>query len=102
FRAPVAESAAGIDGSWSYRAPVGDYILFIAEQSGSVHHREELHVDESTPPLSVALPLVEVAGRVKAGTQPLKAKLTFSMKDGASVVLESDAEGQFTGVLPRT
>jgi len=101
FRAPVTESAAGDDGSWRYRAPVGDYVLLIAEQSGSVHHREELHVDESTPPISIALSLVEVAGRVKAGTRPLKAKLTFSMKDGTAVGLESDADGQFSGVLPR-
>ncbi len=57
-----------------------------------------------TPPsyqvVEIAIPLRWVRGTVTLGGRPLRSRLKFSSRAGASVTLEASADGTFAGSLP--
>jgi hypothetical protein len=56
-----------------------------------------------TGPEALEVDLVTVEGRLRLGEEPLAASLWFGGRSGAtSIRMESDREGRFHGVLPRT
>jgi hypothetical protein len=99
--ANVTDSAAREDGSWTFAVPVADYALSLIDARGSVVHRQSLRADDLYAPIGIELPLVEVTGTVKAGTQPIKGTVAFSMRNGGSASFDANADGVFSGVLPK-
>lgn len=95
---PTPSSEAG---RWEHKTVErGPYRLRVLDRHGSLVHRRELQVDRDFVPLQIAIGLIPVEGRVRAGAgEPLAAELRFQAAHG-TVEMQSDEEGRFTGWLP--
>lgn len=99
---PVAQAAASVEGAWSTgNLEPGRYLLKV---SGSLRSRwwsEELEVDGDSEVREIRLPVVRVEGQVLLGKKAIRAWIWFGGLHGAvRVPVESDADGQFSLVLP--
>lgn len=102
FRRVADGAAASIDGHWAQRGlAAGTYRVDLESRDGTrwLQRFVELHAGSGPLPLRVAF--VKVAGRVRLGSQPLRARLEFFNQDGGEpAMLASDGDGRFAGLLP--
>jgi Carboxypeptidase regulatory-like domain len=79
----------------------GPYEVEVSGGQGTRWALESIEVRPGQAPHVLRLPLVEVAGEVLLGDEPLRAQIWFGGVFGAvRVPAESDEEGRFTTVLP--
>ncbi|HEX2223138.1 MAG TPA: carboxypeptidase-like regulatory domain-containing protein [Thermoanaerobaculia bacterium] len=79
----------------------GDYWVEVKDSRGSAFSSSEITLSPGSPPLEIRLPLVWVEGEVRLGDEPLAAQLWFGGAAGRErILMRSDAEGEFSGVLP--
>lgn len=79
----------------------GDHTLFIKDADGQRYALEQLDLSPTSGQVFIDLPLVFVEGTIRLGEEPLTAEIHFGGKGGKHrVVLESDGDGKFSGVLP--
>jgi hypothetical protein len=91
------------DGTYSRGELIpGRYQLLIQDQLGARWHYEQVTVDEPAEVVTVVLRPLLVEGDLRLGGEPLSASLWFGGRNGAeSLRLEADAQGKFSGALPR-
>ena len=101
----AAEGATDRSGRWrSPPLPTGIYVVQVLDAGGNEFFWREVTLAEPSQKLVIELPLVEVVGTVRLGEEPLASRLFFGGKrgrGGIKIEAESDAEGQFSIVLPR-
>lgn len=99
----VADKApASTDGRLSRRGlTAGTYRVALRSADGNLWMQRFVDLAIGTPPLSLRLGFVAVAGRVRLREQGLRARLVFVNEAGGEpVTLTSDDEGRFQGTLP--
>lgn len=96
------EGPASTDGRWAQEgvAP-GSYYLSVV--TGETRwHGERVEVEAGGPPVFLRIPLVEVRGEVRLGSDPLAATLWFGGLTGnPRVRFDADEKGRFEGALPK-
>lgn len=101
----VFEGKTDEEGRWTSPAlGVGDYLVRVLDGGGNALAIEgpTSFAGREDPVVHVALDLVEIAGVVRLGDEPLAADLWFGGQTGAQKVhVTSDREGRFEAVLPR-
>jgi hypothetical protein len=104
-RQPPVNRSGQVDteGRWMARPlEPAEYVLMVLDHRGARFHFDQIRVEPGTGSHEIDIPLVEIEGKVVLGDEPLRAKLYFGGRSGrTSIVLESDEEGHFAGVLPR-
>lgn len=101
FMENVAEGPTAVDGHWSYSGlDTGTYQVTVLDSRRSVFHRQQ--IDVPSAPLTVEVTAVPVEGRITAGDRPLKANIAFSRTNGGTITIDSDDDGNFSGVLSTT
>jgi hypothetical protein len=79
----------------------GDYWIEVRDSRGSAFASSEVTLAPGGAPVEIRLPLVWVEGEVRLGDEPLAAQLWFGGETGRErILMRSDAEGEFSGVLP--
>jgi hypothetical protein len=99
----IADKAAtSADGLWVRRGLMaGSYRVLVSNSGGTPWMQRDFNLREGSGPVSLRLGSAKVAGRVVLGTQPVRARLSFSNQAGGEpVILNSDDDGRFQGVLP--
>lgn len=100
----VIEGETDEEGKWTSPAlDVGDYLVSILDGGENVLAVEGplSFAGRDAPFLRVSLDLIEIAGEVRLGDEPLAAELWFGGQTGARKVhATSDQEGRFEAVLP--
>ena len=99
----IAEKAtASADGRWARRGlTAGSYRVAVESSDGTRWLQRFFELGAGSGPLSLRVGLAAVAGRVRLGTQPLRARLVFFNEAGGEpVTLTSDDDGRFQGLLP--
>lgn len=101
--AVVAAGSTDDRGAWQAAGiTAGSYTLLVSDSQGSRLAMEEIAVAPGDSRRIVEIPIVEIAGRVTLGGEPLRARLVFGgTSRPISVQLASDGEGEFAGTLPR-
>lgn len=80
----------------------GSYNLSLLGAEGSPWLSRSFELGEQELPLELEIKLVRVRGSIQLGGEPLSAELWFGTRFGAEkVLLHSDEEGRFEGLLPR-
>lgn len=96
---------AGTDGLWARAglAP-GSYRLTVESGQGRYEYTwwsEEVSIEAGMPIYELRLPVVEVVGTVRLGSEPVEAVVRFGGRFGARRLdFDSDTEGRFGGYLP--
>jgi hypothetical protein len=98
-----AEQSIPANGSWRLdNVPTGFFSLSLSSENGDRWFSHSLETGPDTGPVFLTVPVVEVQGTVRIGSEPLPARLSFGGKYGSqSVYLATDEEGEFSGLLPR-
>jgi len=99
----IADKApASADGRWERRGlTAGSYRVDLQGSDGTQRLQRFFDLRAGSGPLSLRVGFVEVAGRVRLGTQPLRARLVFGNEAGGEPgTLASDGDGRFQGLLP--
>lgn len=100
----AVEGATDEEGRWTSPAlDVGQYLVRVLDDGGNVLAMEGpmSFAGVQDPFVQVSLDLVEIAGEVRLGDEPLAAELWFGGQTGARKVhVTSDREGRFEAVLP--
>ena len=101
WRSIVRNAQADSDGRWLRRGLTrGTYRVDVTSDAAHWASRT-LRLDTANGPLALQVSVVTLAGRVRLGDRPLRARLTFVSKTGAGPLsLESDDGGLFEGALP--
>jgi len=102
FTRPMGSAATAADGRHVFEdLDAGYYSISIRDSRGSTLQTiPRVDVAPGMAPLIVQLTQIPVRGRLRRGNDPLKAKLLFR-NSGAQTELESDDDGNFTGMLAR-
>lgn len=96
----IATEQATLAGFWSKDdLESGPYSVVITDSRGSVFERRNVTVELGIGLLPFRIARVGVRGVVRAGEEPLEARLSF-VRGGRRVGITSDQEGKFSGVLP--
>lgn len=96
----AAAGAADAEGIWDQQLRVGGYSVMVESASGR-WLTQQVIIDGASPVVHLAIPTVEVAGRVRLGDRPLQGTVHFGGLNGSvRVALQTDEEGLFSGVLP--
>jgi hypothetical protein len=99
----IADKAtATASGRWArHGLMAGSYRVELGSSDGVRRLLRFVELRAGSGPLSLRMRFVGVAGRVRLGTQPLRARLAFGNETGGEpVTLESDDDGRFQGLLP--
>jgi hypothetical protein len=101
---PPIEAEAPADG----RVPLkgqspGRFWITVYDTAGnSVFSDVQVELSDPSQPYLIPLPLLWLAGSVSLGDEPLRGRLYFGGRSGATrVTMESNKEGRFEGPLPR-
>ncbi|HEX9985909.1 MAG TPA: carboxypeptidase-like regulatory domain-containing protein [Thermoanaerobaculia bacterium] len=98
-RERVTSGAATATGEWSAKGlERGRYRLAVVA-SGSVVAAREVDIRTDLEHVTIAVGEVPVRGTVLVGTQPVEGRLNFDSR-GRSIVLHSNAQGEFAGAVP--
>jgi hypothetical protein len=104
WRRIVDDAAASTAGRWARRGlTAGSYRVDVKSGDGTPWLQRFFELDAGTGPLSLRVGFLEVAGRVRLGARPVRARLIFSNEGGgesAPASLMSGEDGRFQGVLP--
>lgn len=94
----------GESGIWSlFPQGAGLFDLTVRDSGGSSWHSAELDLIHGQEPLFVDIERLEVEGRIRRGDEPVTTRLVFGSTQGAvQLEMQSDAEGIFSGFLPRS
>lgn len=84
--------------TWAFLVP-GRYSLYITGKRGFVWASSAVEIQPGMPPLTIAIPVVEVEGRLTRGGEPVAATLWFQAM-GLGAELQSGVDGSFRGTLP--
>lgn len=85
-------------GIWEWRELArGMYKLYVSDGSGQVWHSANVELEPGFETVDVVLPIVRVSGRVLLGDEGLQARLHWPVR----LLMETDEEGNFSGLLPR-
>ena len=96
----IASEQATLAGFWSKDdLESGPYSVVITDSHGSVFERRNVTVEPGIGLLPFRISRVGVRGIVRAGEEPLEARLAF-VRGGRRVGMTSDEDGKFNGVLP--
>jgi hypothetical protein len=99
-RERVASGAATTTGEWSAKGlERGRYRLAVFDAAGSVVAVREVEIATDLERLAIAVGEVPIRGTVLVGTQPVEGRLNFDSR-GRSIVLHSNAQGEFAGAVP--
>ncbi len=100
---PAAHASVNEDGTLAIEGLTpGTLRVTLFDSAGSQFAQQRFDLSPATSDLLFDVPAVQVSGRVLLGRKPLAAKVWFGRRAGSvSVLLESDADGDFVGVLPR-
>lgn len=99
---PLAEGTATLTGHWSYDGlDTGPYIIHVKDANGANMAIETAIVSGGTVHVPVRIDQVPVRGTLTVRGEPAQARLAFNDGYGKVVHLGSDAEGRFSGVLPK-
>lgn len=97
----LTTESATPDGVWEKQGlPSGIYRVGLEDSAGSRHAERELEIDEGLATVRFELPFVPFEGWLRAGAEPIHARLELSGLDGTVVRLRTDSEGHFEGVVP--
>ena len=96
------KSAASTDGRWAGKGlTAGSYRVALQSASGTPWLQRFFELRPESGPLSLSAASMRVAGRVRLGTQPLRARLVFFNEAGGEpVTVSSDDTGGFQGLFP--
>jgi hypothetical protein len=98
----VARSVASITGQWSHEGlESGSYSVSISDADGSRLASDGRWVAGETAYIPFTIDQVAVRGTLTLDDAPVNARLRFLDRFGKRVDMESDAEGRFSGVLPK-
>lgn len=98
----VAKEVVSPEGRSVFALARGTYVLLIRTGEGDGWHEETFEVGGEARALWVEIPLVRVSGSVRLGREPLAARMAFGGRFASrSIVLASDEEGRYEGILPR-
>jgi hypothetical protein len=102
WRRIADDAPLAADGRWTRRGlTAGTYRVDLEGSDGTQRLQRFLDLDERSGPLSLRVGLVPVAGRVRLGARPLRARLVFTNAAGGEpATLASDEDGRFQGLLP--
>lgn len=96
----VTAEPATLGGFWSKDdLHAGTYAVSILDSRDSVFERRDVEVKTGFDFLTFTISRVAVRGVLRAGDDPLAARLSFT-RSGRRVNMTSDAEGSFRGMLP--
>lgn len=96
----VTAELATLGGFWSKDdLHAGTYAVSILDSRDSVFERRDVEVKTGSDFLTFTISRVAVRGILRAGDDPLAARLSFT-RSGRRVNMTSDAEGSFRGMLP--
>lgn len=80
----------------------GRYLVIVMTAEGESHSHREVTLSAGHGRIDIALESITVEGIVTLAGEPLAARLYFGGTNGVeSIRLRSDAEGRFSGTLPR-
>lgn len=97
----VARGDAGMNGFWrAEKLEAGEYTLIISAAGGGTRKLQTVRLERGTEVLPILLDDVGVRGKVRSGSTPITARITFSDDDGASVIADTDAGGEYALSLP--
>jgi hypothetical protein len=97
---PSAVVPAG--GQWTRSAlPRGRYLLTLLTPEGHRWASREVAIERPATEVAFNVGAVDIEGRALFGDEPLAATLVFGGSTEERVLMESDADGQFSGRLPR-
>jgi Carboxypeptidase regulatory-like domain len=90
------------DGRWARPGlTAGSYRVAVLSSDGTQRLQRFFELREGSGPLPLRLAFVGVAGRVRLGARPLRARLVFVNEVGGEpATLTSDDDGRFRGLLP--
>lgn len=89
-------------GTWRHAGMrPGSYLLRVEDEYRARWHEQRYEIEARSPPVEVHLPIVQVAGLVTFGGEPMRTRLLFERPAGGEVVgLVSSLDGDFSGDLP--
>jgi hypothetical protein len=99
----IADKATvSADGGWLRRGlTAGSYRVAVQSADGTPWLQRVFGLGPGSGPLSLQVGVVPVAGQVRLGTQPLRARLVFFNEAGGEpLTIASDEDGRFEGLLP--
>lgn len=101
----VFDGAVAPDGHFTVSGQAaGRFAVTVADSlDNRLYSTDDVRLDgPGTPPVPIEVKLIEVAGRLRFGREPVAGTLWFGGRNGtARVKMAADAEGRFLGVLPR-
>lgn len=100
---PAARGTIQPDGTFTAENLVaGEYHVVIRDDRGSRWAAQSLDVSPSARHFTVQVPVIDVEGTLRRGSEPVKGSLWFGGQHGTpSISFESDEQGVFRGMLPR-
>ncbi|HEX2832380.1 MAG TPA: carboxypeptidase-like regulatory domain-containing protein [Thermoanaerobaculia bacterium] len=103
-RQPVTRGNVAEDGSFRVDNVVaGRYAVVVLDDRGARWTVRNFTVSTGASEINIDIPVVFVEGTVRRGEEPIAARLLFGGEFGIpSIPFESDADGAFRGLLPRT
>lgn len=99
---PREQWPGALDPEGTWRTPPlssGAYEILIRDGDSSTWKRETLDVEPGEPDLHLEIDLVEVAGLLRLGREPLAAELRLG-QGATQIRFQADGEGRFSGFLP--
>lgn len=99
----VFEGPAAEDGHLEVPGqPPGRFAISILDSLGNQLAQQELTIEDlAAAPVRIEISLITLEGTVSLGPEPLQARLQFGGRpDAVRILMESDEEGRFHGVLP--
>jgi hypothetical protein len=70
--------------------------------NGDKYFVDSFVVDKRPGPIRIKIPLITVSGVITMGPTPLAAKLTFGGGSARTIAFDSNADGHFKGIVPRS
>jgi hypothetical protein len=101
--APLRQTQTDAIGEATFELlPTGELLVLIEDAKGQRWLSRTEAFSPTSPRVQVEIAGIPVVGQIGLDEEPLAASLYFGGKSGAeSVVLESGADGEFVGLLPR-
>lgn len=96
----VVDQPVAQDGRLEAELAPGRYGLMVRDGHGQGWHEQIFEVTDDPVALWVEVPVVRISGQVRLGDEPLEARLVFQRQGTLSVTLETDEEGEYSGMLP--